>query len=260
MPLHRQLFLVLRDQIQRGALLPEDALPTEQALENEYGVSRITVRRALSDLAEQGYVERMHGRGTFVRGNPSNVPSSPHATVMDEARKAELETNSQIVELEPRIPPRPIGLQLRLSGSDEALYLLRLRCDRSSDEPLMITEVWLDMRYAPKVTRSSLSKRSLVRILGDAGVQLGRVVQDISAVIADPVSARLLQVAIGSPLIRMNRLVFDSDGSPVQHHAMYLSPDRSRIVMDIPAEAVHSTESGLIAHDVPAFAPLSSRA
>ena len=55
------LFLVLHDEIARGALAPGEALPTEQALCDQFGVSRITVRRALTDLAEQGYIERRRG-------------------------------------------------------------------------------------------------------------------------------------------------------------------------------------------------------
>src|ERR1700748_3966399 len=65
-PLHRQLFLVLHDEIARGALAPGDALPTEQSLCDQFGVSRITVRRALADLADQGYIERRQGVGSFV--------------------------------------------------------------------------------------------------------------------------------------------------------------------------------------------------
>src|SRR6202020_3511261 len=66
-PLHRQLFLVLHDEIARGAIAPGDALPSEQSLCDQFGVSRITVRRALADLAEQGYIERRQGVGSFVR-------------------------------------------------------------------------------------------------------------------------------------------------------------------------------------------------
>src|SRR5246500_5835145 len=66
-PLHRQLFLVLHDEIARGAMAPGAALPTEQALCDQFGVPRIPVRRALADLAEQGYIERRQGVGSFVR-------------------------------------------------------------------------------------------------------------------------------------------------------------------------------------------------
>ena len=74
-PLHRQLFLVLHDEIDRGVIAPGEALPTEQTLCDQFGVSRITVRRALADLAEQGYIERRHGVGSFVREHSPSDPS-----------------------------------------------------------------------------------------------------------------------------------------------------------------------------------------
>ncbi|WP_043117349.1 GntR family transcriptional regulator, partial [Pseudacidovorax intermedius] len=66
--LHRQLFMVLRDEIVRGEYA-SGLLPKEEALCERFGVSRITVRRALADLAAQQLVERRHGRGTFVRND-----------------------------------------------------------------------------------------------------------------------------------------------------------------------------------------------
>src|SRR5690349_9226717 len=66
--LHRQLFLVLRDQIHGGRFAQGDLIPTEDALEALYGVSRITVRRAVADLEAEGLVRKQPGRGTFVTG------------------------------------------------------------------------------------------------------------------------------------------------------------------------------------------------
>ncbi|WP_231124258.1 GntR family transcriptional regulator, partial [Mycobacterium colombiense] len=79
-PLHRQLYLVLHDEIDRGVIAPGEALPTEQTLCDQFGVSRITVRRALADLAEQGYIERRHGVGSFVRQHDPAGPTGRLAT------------------------------------------------------------------------------------------------------------------------------------------------------------------------------------
>src|ERR1700734_274900 len=87
-PLHRQLFLVLHDEIARGAIAPGDALPTEQSLCDQFGVSRITVRRALADLAEQGYIERRQGVGSFVRQHAPADPSVVSGSDMDGLRPA----------------------------------------------------------------------------------------------------------------------------------------------------------------------------
>src|SRR5271156_6808002 len=86
-PLHRQLFLVLHDEIDRGVIAPGEALPTEHTLCDQFGVSRITVRRALADLAQQGYIERRQGVGSFVREHGPPEPVSAGRSYMDGMRQ-----------------------------------------------------------------------------------------------------------------------------------------------------------------------------
>src|SRR5260370_33690016 len=84
-PLHRQLFLVLHDEIARGALAPGDVLPTEQTLCDQFGVSRITVRRAFADLADAGLIERRQWVGSFGRAQPSSRRNAGAGSFMAEA-------------------------------------------------------------------------------------------------------------------------------------------------------------------------------
>jgi GntR family transcriptional regulator len=249
--LHRQLFLVLRDQITRGTREPGSALPSEEALGKQYGVSRITVRRALQDLADQGYVRRRHGRGTFVLERRDAAPPTPPSTVMDGLRKAQLETSVQIIDVQTRRPPDRVRAALELGGEDEALYVLRVRHDKVDGEPLMISEAWLPARLAGHVTRQALERQPMFEVLAAAGVAMGRVTQEITAEMADPSRAQLLGTAIGAALLRVNRTIYERDGQPVQVQSLFLSPDRSRILMDIPAEHLDTAASGVVAHDLP---------
>src|SRR5271163_112223 len=109
-PLHRQLFLVLHDEIDRGVIAAGDALPTEQTLCDQFGVSRITVRRALADLAERGYIERRQGVGSFVRehSEPTDALLAGRS-YLDGLRQTQFETEVDVVELGIRRPPRPIA-------------------------------------------------------------------------------------------------------------------------------------------------------
>jgi GntR family transcriptional regulator len=257
MALHRQLFLVLRDQIIRGATEPGSALPSEAVLGEQFGVSRITVRRALQDLAEQGYVKRVHGRGTFVLERHDAAPPAPPFTVMEGLLKAQLETNVKVVSVEIRRPPRPVRAALELDEEIEALYVLRVRYDKVGGDALMISEAWLPARLAGQVTRRALQRRPMFEVLAAAGFSMGRIAQEITAEIADPLRAQLLQTAIGAALLRINRLVFDHDQKPVQLQSLFLSPERSRILMDIPAEHLDTATSGVVAHDLPRPTTLS---
>lgn len=250
MALHRQLFLVLRDQIRRGALSPGEALPTEHELGQQFGVSRITVRRALQDLSGQGYVERRHGRGTFVCGRPPATARSPLLTARESMRKAQLETTVEVVESGLRLPPPVIRAALGLAGP-QALYVLRVRSDTRTGEPLMITETWLPSRFSGVINREALARRAMYEILASEGADMGRMAQELTAELADPRTAGLLRTAIGAPLIRINRLIHDLDDRPIEHLSIFLSPDRSRIRMDIQSRDIDTAGSGFIAHDVP---------
>ena len=136
-PLHRQLFLVLHDEIDRGVIAPGDPLPSEQTLCDQFGVSRITVRRALADLAEQGYIERRQGVGSFVREHPPTEPSAAGRSYMDGLRQTQFETDVDVVELGALRPPRTIAEALETSG--DLLHVVRVRRQRRTGEPLIVT-------------------------------------------------------------------------------------------------------------------------
>ncbi|OBF91511.1 GntR family transcriptional regulator [Mycobacterium sp. 852014-52450_SCH5900713] len=249
-PLHRQLFLVLHDEIDRGVIAPGDALPTEQTLCDQFGVSRITVRRALGDLAEQGYIERRHGVGSFVRPHgPADVSGVLAAgrSFMQGLRQTQFETKVDVVELGKRRPPRAIGEALEAPG--ELLQIVRVRRQRRTDEPLMVTEAWLPPEWSDVLTERELRRRPLYELLSDGGVVVDRVLHEITAEIAGPRHAHLLGTAIGAALLRVNRLSFVAE-APHHYVSTVLSPSRSRVLLSQTAEEMETGDGLRIAHDV----------
>jgi len=246
-PLHRQLFLVLHDEIARGAMAPGDALPTEQALGDQFGVSRITVRRALADLAEQGYIERRQGVGSFVRQRNRSDELPAIGSYMDGLRQAQFQTSSEVVEHDIRTPPAPIGEALGVTA--EMLHILRVRRERRTREPLMVTDAWLPTDLAGTLTTSALRRNPLYELLSGAGLVIDRMQHEITAEIAGPRNARLLNTAIGSALLRVNRVAFVA-GSPHHYVSILLSPNRSRVLMDQSAAELQTGDGLAIAHDV----------
>jgi len=246
-PLHRQLFLVLHDEIDRGVIAPGDALPTEQTLCDQFGVSRITVRRALADLAEQGYIERRQGVGSFVRQHPPADVSSAGRSYMEGLRQTQFETEVDVVELGTRRPPRAIAEVLETSG--ELLQIVRVRRQRRTGEPLIVSDAWLPAELADTLTESALRRAPLYELLSDAGVVVDRVRHEITAEIAGPRNAQRLDTAIGAALLRVNRLAFVS-GAPHHHLSALLSPNRSRVLLNQTAEELEIADGLTIAHDV----------
>ncbi len=246
-PLHRQLFLVLHDEIARGVIAPGDALPTEQALCEQFGVSRITVRRALADLADQGYIERRQGVGSFVRRRDRSDEASQAGSYMDNLRQAQFQTSVDVVEYDTRLPPPAIGVALGVDA--DMLHILRVRRERRTREPLMITEAWLPSDLAGVLTEPLLRRTPLYELLSGAGIVVGRVQHEITAEIAGPRNAQLLDVAIGSALVRVNRLAY-VNGLPHHHVSILLTPNRSRVLIDQNGDELHTGDGFVLAHDV----------
>jgi GntR family transcriptional regulator len=246
-PLHRQLFLVLHDEIARGALAPGDPLPTEQVLCEQFRVSRVTVRRALASLAEQGYIERRQGVGTFVRQYNPSISATGSGSYMDGLRQAQFQTAAEVVEFDCRVPPRTVARHVPFAG--DALHILRRRRERRTAEPLIVTEVWLPIEFADILNEKSLVRTPLYAVFADAGVTIDRVEHAITAEIAGPRMAWLLDIAIGSPVLRVDRIAYTAESA---HHFLtsFLSPSRSRILFSLLVDDLESADRIVIAHDV----------
>ncbi|QHJ01305.1 UTRA domain-containing protein [Xylophilus rhododendri] len=247
LPLHHQLFVVLRDQILRGLYPPGAAIPNEARLCELFGVSRITVRRAVADLEAEGLLEKRHGHGTFVRHElPAQRPAATLGFI-DSLRKQAQNTEVQVLELLTGPAPAVVALQLQLAVGEAAIHAVRLRS--AGGRPLMVTDAWVPEHLGKGITRAALRRQGLYEILMAQGVRFGRVVQEITALSADPHYARLLAVAVGSPLLRMTRLLYGADRQPVQHLTISVTPERSRILMDVSNESVNTLGAGQITHD-----------
>lgn len=247
-PLHRQLFLVLHDEIERGAIAAGEPLPTEQELCEQFGVSRITVRRALSDLADQGYITRRQGVGSFVREHSPTVGQPNTRSYMDELRQTHFETVANVVECNVLEAPRIVAGKLGFAG--EMLHTLRVRRERRTGEPLIVTEAWLPARLAEMITADRLAHTAMYQLLADAGVIVERMQHEITAEIAGPRNARLLEIAIGAPLLRVNRLAFTGGDRPHHYLSILLSPSRSRILLNHTAEDLVIGDTMAMLHDV----------
>lgn len=247
--LHRQLFVVLRDEIVRGVYAGNGLLPKEESLCERFGVSRITVRRALADLAAQGLVERRHGRGTFVLQDrlPLARPR-PSLSLIDSLRKTAAETQVQVLRVEQTEAPPDVAALLQLAPGEKAVHALRLRSVGGT--PVMLSDAWVPARLGKQVTATSLRKQALYEILLAQGVKFGRVIQEITAELSDPLKARLMQTDVGVALLKIVRVIHDPDARPVEYITVTMTPERSRMLMDIPGETVNTLSGGHFVHEV----------
>lgn len=224
-PLYHQVYRQLRDAILNGLHPDGDELPSEQVLERRFGVSRITVRRAVEELARLGLVERRQGRATRVCRRPHSLPLA--GDVEGELRNTlaiGLETEVEVIACESLPAPAAIAVALALSPGSPVLHLVRLR--RREGLPFCHTEAHVPAALAAGIDAAALLRRPLLLLLEEAGVIPARVEQSITAVAAAEPEAGRLEVAAGTPLLRLNRVVHDLQGRPVQEITALFRPDR----------------------------------
>jgi GntR family transcriptional regulator len=231
-PLYHQIFLQLREEITTGQRGPGSRLPTEQELSDSFGVSRITARRALAELAQAGLVARKQRIGTVVTFKP---PAKPIEADLDQALESLLtfgrDTQVKLVELDTVRARPPINAILGVVEGEKLARIVRLRW--LDGEPLGHFVSHVPEALGVKLTRSALRKSPMLALIQEAGIRIGAADQIITATLADASLSTMLQVDIGAPLLKVSRTVFDDQKRPVQHIQAHFRPDRYQIRLDL---------------------------
>jgi GntR family transcriptional regulator len=227
----RQVYLVLRDRIAGGRLDDQGALPAEQALAAEYGVSRVTVRRALAELEHEGLISRRRGAGTFVLGAGAKPIVADFSDVLANLVAMGRDTAVRLLAFDYREPPAAIASTLKLAAGEKTQFSVRVRL--IDGQPFSHLTTHVPQRIGVTYTEADLAARPLLSLLERSGVQIERATQEVTAVLATPEVAAALEVEVGSALLGTTRTVFAVDGSGVEHLSALYRPDRYALHMEM---------------------------
>lgn len=215
----------IRGRIEAGELQPGDRLEPESVLEARYGVSRITVRQALSTLATEGLIEKRQGKGTFVRAEKVAQRTGVLTSFTEEMRHRDLPVLTRVLGFEVRIPPEAIRRRLQLSPGEQVVFLRRLRLVGA--EALAFTEAALPERFVPDLPRKTLVDGSLYRTLEEIyGLVLAEADEEIEAKKATTEERRLLGIIGGSPILQITRTTYLATGEPVEYARVAYKAER----------------------------------
>jgi GntR family transcriptional regulator len=227
----RQVYLVLRDRIAGGRLDDQGALPPEQALAAEYGVSRVTVRRALAELEQEGLISRRRGAGTFVLGAGAKPIVADFSDVLANLVAMGRDTAVRLLAFDYREPPAAIASTLKLNTGEKTQFSVRVRL--IDGQPFSHLTTHVPQRIGVTYTEADLAARPLLSLLERSGVEIERATQEVTAVLATPEVAAALEVEVGSALLGTTRTVFAADGSGVEHLSALYRPDRYALHMEM---------------------------
>ena len=236
-PKYHQVYLVLRQQLDEGRYAA--GLPGEMALTREFGVARVTVRRALEQLAAEGLISRSPGRGTVrippapaAGGTLQAEPGRAHLTgLLENIVSMGLRTSVKVIDCQVMPAADTVARQLELGIGHPVQKAVRVRSTREG--PLSHITTHVPAELASRFGRRELAKKPILVLLEESGVVIGRAVQTLTARLADTTVAPLLEVAVGSPLLAVSRLIRDADERPVQWLQGLYRPDRYHYEMQL---------------------------
>ncbi len=204
MPQYRRLYEVLRRHINEGVYNEGDLLPSENELCSVYGLTRPTVRQALSELVSDGYISKQQGRGSIVNKLPQGIGILSVSGTTSALKNKNLKTR---IIVKPAMRPWPEGFMFRLSDLElesGCIYMTRLRL--LDDEPIFYDISFIPAINLPRFTSRSYENRSLFEILRrEYQVEIKGGEQRIRAIKADDELCSWLRIRPGDPVLHMER-------------------------------------------------------
>jgi GntR family transcriptional regulator len=228
---------LIRNKALRGQFEPGEMLPKEEDLATQLGVSKITIRKALSHLAQEGLIVRLPGKGTFIA---EDIPlrkqfiltGGVQEIVQDAARYQVKILGIEKVKVGETRIAREIRNFLHLSNDDNIGLVRRVRLMKGN--PIYFIENFIPIEIAQNLTMENLSKKPLLKILKEKiGLVIGRGEMFLEAVPADADIAQIINSQPFDPLILVQLYYWFESGAPLEIVDIFMRPDYFKYKVEI---------------------------
>lgn len=233
-PLYYQMFTILRDYVLSGELPVNSQLPTELDLTHSFGVSRMTAKRALDDLAAAGLVKRWRGRGTLVIHRATEKPlRAPLTGLLENLEILAEATDVNLLRFARTVPPPPVRALFKLDADEALVRAIRVRSRNKI--PFGYYTSWTHTDH-PQFNEANLATTSRLALFKRCRIHIARVDQTLSAASADAIIAGFLKVKPGAALLTLERQSFNAAGQLVDLLNIQYRPDQFRYQMSLDIE------------------------
>lgn len=224
-PFYYQLYQFLRDQIRGGVWKPDDMLPSEAELLDQYNLSRATVRQAMDLLVNDGLIYRRRGKGTFVAKPTVDQNLNRIVSFWEDMQQRGFEPGTKVLSSEVIQATEETAEILSIKPGDELASLERLRL--ADGEPMSIEHSLLVHQYCSGVMQEDYANNSLRQMLEDKfNLRLTYARQKVRAVPASESLAEDLKVDQNSPLLYIERVSYSDQDIPIEFLRIYHRGDR----------------------------------
>jgi GntR family transcriptional regulator len=234
---YREIADDLRKRVEAGEFGTARVLPSESELSEGYEASRVTVRKALEVLRDEGLVSSRQGFGWFVAGDPVRQSLGRLGTIEQQLAASGAATQRRIVGFGFVKAPRRAKEVL---GEETVLRVVRVNL--ADGAPFAKVTVWCPESLGSKLSRDDLEQHSFLELLD---VPLGGATQTIGAGACTKADAELLEVPEGSPVLLAERVTMAADGHAVLLSSHVFPAHLTEFVVDLPVAEASISPSGL---------------
>jgi GntR family transcriptional regulator len=225
----------LRRRVRDAA--PGSVLPSESELSAEFSASRVTIRRALELVRDDGLIAARQGFGWFVSTEPVRQSLERLGTIESQLETSGRDAARQVIEFSFEAPPTHVK---KLLGATKVLRVKRVNL--ADGEPFAVVTVWCPASIGQSLSMEDVEGSPFYELLD---VELRGATQTIGADSAEPELAELLAVPVGAPLLKCQRITTDLSGRPVLVSEHFFPAHRTEFVVDLPHDEPSITPAGL---------------
>jgi GntR family transcriptional regulator len=228
LPLYHQVKTDIRQRIERREWPPGHRIPSEAELCERYGASRITIRRAIGDLAAEGLLLRISGRGTYVREPTVTAGPRGLTSFTQEMAGLGLRAGARLLRVAVEPAPARVAELLSLGDGEPVVIITRLRT--GDGRPIGIQTVHLPARRFPGLERADLGDGSLYSYLErHYGFRPAEAEETFEVGAIRRPDAELLEVRPSTCGFLVQRLTYDAEGRPTEYVTAVMRGDRYRV-------------------------------
>lgn len=230
-PLYYQIVEQFKEQIATGELADGARLPSERELSEHAGVSRMTVRQAITTLQREGLIEVRQGIGAFVTPPKQTYDALHLLGFSEEIGRRGDRVESVVLEQAIVTPPARVAQRLGLREASKTVKITRLR--KVNQEPILLETSYLPAVSCPGLAEVDLATNSLYQVLESRyALRLRRAQQTMECVIATEYEQALFGLRAGAPVLLLEGVTYAERNEPVEYFKAIYRGDRCKFEME----------------------------
>ena len=230
-PLYIQLKEMIKGDIKAGKYKAGELIPTELEYQNKFNISRITARQAINELALEGYVKRVKGKGTIVQSPRIEEPLARIKSFTNEMKERGIEASTKWAEITITKAFDDVPENLQVEKGEDIYRVRRVRC--ADGEPIVLFDTYFKMELNLKLN-NDLYYGSLYDYLhATRGINITKIKQHIGAASANGFISEHLGIKKGEPILTVKRQSFDENGNLIEFTKGYYVAERYEYYIEI---------------------------